>query len=325
MKAVTYKSYGAPMRVLELGDIARPDPAADEVLVKVRAASLNRWDWHFVTGLPYITRVACGLRRPRREPAIVGSDIAGVVVEVGADVARLQPGDQVYGAVDFGGCAQFIAVPADKVQRMPSRLSFEQAAAVPVAGMTAVQGLVDAGHVTSGDRVLINGASGAVGTFAVQIAKALGAQVTGVCSSRDIEQTRALGADRVIDDTDDGFADRDERYDVMLDLAPFHTLSESLSVLAKDGRYVLFGNSGGDWLAGALGLPALKLRSWFVSQTLIARESRPSQDSWDLLHRLIQAGRVKPVIDRSYRLADTATALDYIGQGHARANVVIKI
>jgi NADPH:quinone reductase-like Zn-dependent oxidoreductase len=322
MKAITYHRYGGP-DVLELEDVEQPVPAGDEVLVRVQAASVNPRDWHYLRGLPYVLRPVA-LRVP--EDGGLGSDVAGRVEAVGRDVTRFRPGDEVFAFVRKGAFAEYTCVPERVLGPKPANLSFEQAAAVPLAALTALQGLRDHGRVRPGQRVLIVGASGGVGTFAVQLAKLSGAEVTGVCSTRNLELVRSLGADHVVDYTREDFAGNGRRYDLVFQLAGTRSPAGCRRALASGGQLILSsGESANRWI-GPLGrmLEAVVL-SPFVSQRLGAFEARPSGDDLAALTELIEAGRLAPVIDRTYPLPETPAALRYLETGHARGKVVITV
>ncbi len=322
MKAIVYEMYGPP-DVLEFREIDPPTVGDDELLVRVRAAGINPYDWHYLRGLPYLVRLVNGVRRPRHL-SVLGSDMAGVVEAVGGQVTEFGPGDEVYAEVGTGGCAEYIVVPADQVGLKPRDLTFEQTAAVPMAAETALQGVRETGKLRPGHRVLINGASGGVGTFAVQIAKALGAEVTGVCSGANVDMVRSIGADHVIDYTAEDFTRSDQRFDMILDTVGNRSLSECRRVLAPKGVYGATGGGGGRWL-GPL-MPQLKavLVSPFVRQRLAAVNDKPNRDL-EFLNQLIDTGRLTPVIDRIYPLAQTSDAMGYLAQGHARGKVVITL
>ncbi len=323
MKAIVYTRYGSP-DVLELRDVDKPLPNHNEVLIRVRAAGLNPYDWHFLRGLPYPMRLLTGLRKPKRA-TILGSDMAGQVESVGGHVTRFRPGDEVYAEVGVGACAEYISVPEKKLRARPANLTFEQAAAVPMAAQTALIGLRDAGQAKPGQKVLINGASGGVGTFAVQIAKALGAEVTGVCSAKNIELVRSLGADHVIDYAQEDFTTRSkERYDMILDLVGNHTLAECRRALTPNGFYGTTGGEKGEWF-GPMALQfKATLLSPFVSQRLAPVNDKPNQDL-DFLRELIEAGKVTPVIDKTYPLTETARAMRYLETGRVRGKVVVSV
>jgi len=321
MQAVVYETYGAP-NVLHLKEIATPEVADDGVLVRVRAASVNPLDWHFMRGLPYIVRVSEGLRHPKRSS--LGVDVAGVVEAVGTAATTFQSGDEVFGHCQ-GAFAEFVRGRAHNFAPKPANLSFTQAAAIPVAGYTALQALRDKGDLTSGQRVLINGAAGGVGTFAVQIAKAFGAEVTAVCSTRNLDLVRSIGADHVVDYTQQDFTHAGQRYDLILDIAANHSLAAYRRVLVPDGTLVLIGAARGQWI-GPVARPLSGLvRSRFVSQRMVPLLAKHSKDDLIALKELIEAGKVTPVIDRTYPLSETADAIRYLEAGHARGKVVLTV
>jgi NADPH:quinone reductase-like Zn-dependent oxidoreductase len=327
VKAIVCRRYGPPHEALDLADIDPPVPGDGEVLVRVRAASTNAADWHMVRGEPYFSRLQMGVRRPRFH--VAGSDLAGVVDAVGAGVTTLQPGDEVFGTTfmrGFGAFAERAAVAEDLLEPKPAGLSFEQAAAVPLAALTALQGLRDGAGVRAGDRVLVIGASGGVGTFAVQIAKALGAEVTGVCRTRNVEQARALGADHVVDYTAEDVTRLGRRYDVVFQVAGTLTASACRRLLTPGGTVALVsGDSPGHWL-GPLGRIARGvLQSRFVSQRVVLVGVKAGKSDLHTLRELIEAGDVTPVIDRTYSLADAVDAVAYQDTGHARGKVVITV
>jgi len=322
MKAAVQCEYGGPEQV-EVRDVAKPVPGDDQLLVRVRAASVNPLDWHLVRGTPYVGRLGMGLRKPATTR--LGVDFAGTVEAVGRSVTRFKPGDEVFGG-RTGAFAQYVLVRQDRaVVAKPARLTFEEAAAVPVAAVTALQGLRDQGKLQAGQKVLVNGASGGVGTFAVQLAKAYGAHVTGVCSTRNVELVRALGADRVIDYTREDFTKGDDRYDLVLDNVGNHSLSECRRVLTPAGRYVIVGGPSGRWvdpLPRALGALVL---SRFVSQDLRMFLAKLEPQDLATLADLLAAGKVRPVIDRRYPLGEIAAAIRHVEQGHARGKVVVTV
>ena len=326
VKAVVYCDYGVPN--LKLREIEKPTPADDQILVRVRAASVNPLDWHFIEGTPYFMRaMGVGLRKPK--DTRLGVDYAGTVEAVGKNVTQFKPGDDVFGG-RTGAFAEYVcARAAGSVTLKPANITFEQAASVPIAGITALQGVRDKGKVQPGQKVLINGASGGVGTFAVQIAKSMGADVTGVCSTRNLDTVRSLGADHVIDYTKEDFTKGDQRYDVILDNVANHSLSECRRVLNPDGRYVLIGGGGvndGRWLGPGL-THALKamILSKFVSQKMGMMLAQLNEKDLTTLGDLMQSGKVTPVIDRTYKLSDLPDAIRYLEQGHARGKVVITV
>jgi NADPH:quinone reductase-like Zn-dependent oxidoreductase len=320
MKAFVYHEYGLP-DVLELRDIPKPVAADDEVLVRVRATSVNPVEWHEMTGVPYIVRMR-GLRRPKSER--LGVDFAGTVEAAGKDVTQFQPGDEVFGARD-GAFAEYVCIREERlVLPKPPNVTFEEAAAVPVAAITALQGLRDKGQLQSGQKVLINGASGGVGTFAVQIAKALGAEVTGVCSTRNVEIVRSLGADRVVDYTQEDFTRTGDRYDLLLDIGGNRSWSECKRVLNENATLVVVGGPKTNRWIGPVGrLIGLRLASMIGSRKVtwfIAKLNRP-----DLifLGELLEAGKVRPFVERTYELSRLPDALAYLGEGHAQGKVVV--
>jgi NADPH:quinone reductase-like Zn-dependent oxidoreductase len=322
LKAITYHRYGPP-ELLELEDV--PDPVAkeDQVLVAVRAASVNPRDWHFLRGLPYVVR-PFGLRRPGN--GAFGSDLAGQVEAVGRAVTRFRPGDEVYAHVHDGAFAESASVPEAVLARKPANLSFEQAAAVPLAALTALQGLRDHGHIQPGQHVLVIGASGGVGTFTIQLAKWFGAEVTGVSSTRNLDLVRSLGADHVIDYTREDLTRSPRRYDLVFQLAGTASPAALRRVLTPNGTLLLSsGESAGRWF-GPFGrvLRAAAL-SPFVGQRLRTFEAKPSGDDLQVLTELIESGKLAPVIDRSYPLRDTPEAIRYLETGRARGKVVITI
>ncbi len=326
MKAVVYTDYGSP-DVLEIRDVKKPVPNNDQVLIKVRAASVNPLDWHFIEGTPYIMRaMGTGLRRPK-VPRL-GVDMAGQVEAVGKNVTQFKPGDEVFGG-KTGAFAEYVCVFADRaVALKPANLTFEQAASVPIAAITALQGLRDKGKIQPGQKVLINGASGGVGTFAVQIAKSFGADVTGVCSTRNVDMVRSLGADQVIDYTKEDFTKGAQRYDLILDNVANHSLLECRRALKPKGTYVLIGGGGTNdqGLIGPLANPIkAMLLSPFVSQKMGMMLAELNKKDLTILGDLMQSGKMTPVIDRTYPLSQIAEAIRYLEQGHARGKVVITV
>jgi NADPH:quinone reductase-like Zn-dependent oxidoreductase len=321
MRAVTARTYGGP-EVLATEELAVSTPAAGELLVEVRASSLNALDWHFLTGTPYLMRLMSGLRRPKR--FVRGADVAGVVVAVGDGISRFAVGDTVFGEAPGGGCGHYLTVKEADVVAIPEGVSFESAAATPVAGLTALQGLRTHGAVLPGDRVLINGAAGGVGTMAVQIAKALGAEVTAVCSTRNVDMIRSLGADEVIDYTRDDFVAGGARFDVMIDSVGNRHPKECRSVLVEGGRYVaISGPKANRWIDP---LPYLvRARVAFVRADASFHQFTAAADVDDLtfLGELLASGRLVPEIDRVVGLDGVADALAEIGSGHARAKIVV--
>jgi NADPH:quinone reductase-like Zn-dependent oxidoreductase len=323
MKAITQRSYGGP-EVLRLEELDTPAVGDDQVLVRVHAASVNPYDWHFMRGIPYVMRLIVGFRRP---PSLVaGADLAGTVEAVGGKVTRFRPGDEVYAETDGGAFAEYACVPESVVAPKPANLTFAEAAAVPVAALTALSGLRDVGRIQPGQKVLVTGASGGVGSFAVQIAKTFGAEVTGVCGSGNVDFVASLGADHVIDYTKERFFERAERYDLILDNAGDHTLSQARRALTGRGTLVANnGGAGGRWL-GALG-EQLKLRalSPLVHQRLTPLDRKVRAADLVALTDLIEAAQVTPVIDRTYKLSEAADAVLYVERGHTRGKAVISI
>jgi NADPH:quinone reductase-like Zn-dependent oxidoreductase len=323
MKAIVQDTYGSA-DVLELRDIDKPEIADDEVLVRVHAAGVGRDVWHVMRGLPYPIRVAgYGLRAPKNP--VIGSDVAGVVETVGKNVSKFEPGDEVFG-IGKGSYAEYARAPEDKLAPMPANLAFEQAAVVAIMGSTALQALRDQGKAEPGQEVLIIGASGGVGTYAVQIAKAFGAHITGVCSTAKVEMVRSIGADRVIDYTREDFAEGDQRYDVILDIGGNSSLSRLRRALASQGTLVIVGGEGGGrWLGGLDRQLRATMLSPFVGQKLGTFVSTPNHEDLLVLKELIESGKVTPVIDRTYPLAEVPEAIRYLEEGHARGKVVITV
>jgi len=325
MKAITYCDYG--LANLKLEEIEKPIPNDDQILVKVRAASVNPYDWHFVEGTPKIMRMmGVGLRKPK--DTRLGVDFSGTVEAVGKNVTQFKPGDDVFGGRG-GAFAEYVCRRAEgAVALKPASITFEQAASVNIAGITALQGLRDKGKVQPGQKVLINGASGGVGTFAVQIAKSFGADVTGVCSTRNVDLVRSLGADHVIDYTKEDFAKGEQRYDVILDNVPNHSLSECRRILNPNGKYVLIGGGGPNdsrWVGPFGRVIKTMLLSPFMSQKMGMMMADANHNDLTILADMMQSGKLKPVIDRTYKLAEVPAAIAYLEQGHARGKVVITV
>lgn len=322
MKAIAYQRYGSP-DVLELKEVDRPVVGDDQLLVRVQASSVNALDWHYMRGSPYIARMSFGLLKPKG--GVLGADFAGTVESVGPNVKEFQPGDEVFGG-KFGSFAEYVCIPEDgAVVRKPANLTFEQAAAVPVAATTALQGLRDKGEVQPGQKVLINGAGGGVGTFTVQIAKSFGAEVTAVSSTKNLEMVRSIGADHAIDYTVDDFTRSGQRYDLILDIGGNRSLTDLRRVLTPKGTLVIVGGTGG----GLLGPVAFLLRalvvSKFVSQRVVPFLADTTKKDMLALKELIEAGKVIPVIDRRYPLSEAGKAIGYLEQGHAQGKVVITV
>jgi NADPH:quinone reductase-like Zn-dependent oxidoreductase len=319
MKAIVQDRYGSPA-VLQARDIDKPEIRDDEVLVRVHAASIHVGDWILMTGEPFVMRFATGLRKPKNP--IPGTDVAGIVEAVGKDVKGLMPGDEVFGWA-AGAFAEYARATEDHFVKKPANLTFEQAAAVGVSATTALQLLRDDGHVQPGQKVLVNGASGGVGTFAVQIAKAFGAEVTGVTSTRNVELVRSIGADHVIDYTAEDFTKGGPRYDLILDNVGNHSMSETRRALAPDGRLI---SNGGGHAGGKLGRTIrMAVVSMFVRQQ--AGPSMKTQNSSDLdvLKVLVEGGKITPVVGGTYPLERTPEAIEHVAQGHARGTVVLSV
>ncbi len=323
MRAAVRDRYGSPV-VVELREIDRPAAADDELLVRVRAASVNPADWYSVTGTPYVGRVQMGLRKPKSNR--LGVDFAGQVEAVGKDVMQFRPGDEVFGGRN-GAFAEYVCVREDRaVVLKPAKLTFEQAAAVPVAALTALQSLRDKGQLQPGDKVLINGASGGVGPFAVQIAKVLGAEVTGVCSTRNVDLVRSIGADHVIDYTREDFTRTDRRYDLMLDIAGSRSWSECRRILNRQATLVIVGAPKGNRLIGPLShVVKVRLAGLRSSQKVVFFIAKFNKPDMAVLRELLEAGKVAPVIDRGYELSEIADALRYMREGHAQGKIVIAV
>ena len=323
MKAIFHGCYGPPDR-LRYVDLPKPVPADNEVLVRVRAASVNPLDWHYLEGTPYLVRLDQGFGRP--DNPRLGVDFAGTVEAVGRSVTRFKPGDAVFGG-RFGALAEYVAVREERaITLKPDNVSFEQAAAVPIAGITALQALRDKGQLHAGEKVLINGASGGVGTFAVQIAKSLGAEVTGVCSTRNVELVSSIGADHVIDYTREDFTRGAQHYDLIVDNVGTHSLLDYRRVLTPRGRYVMVGSTDpGNWF-GWLATPIkAALFAPFTRQKYGMMLAELNRDDLAALAVLMQSGKMKPVIDRSYPLADAPEALRYLEKGHARGKIILDV
>jgi NADPH:quinone reductase-like Zn-dependent oxidoreductase len=323
MKAIVRYRYGSP-DILELREIEKPEVADEEVLVRVHAAGVDRGVWHIMTGLPYPIRLAgFGLRAPKN-PAI-GMDLAGVVEAVGKDVSRFQPGDEVFG-IGKGAYAEYAPALEAKLAPKPVNLTFEQAAVVAISGSTALQAVRDHGKVRQGQKLLIIGSSGGVGTYAVQIAKAFGANVTGVCSTKKVEMVRSIGADHVIDYTQEDFAKAEQRYDVILDIGGSSSLARLRRALTPEGTLVIVGGEGGGkWLGGTDRQLRATMLSPFVGQKLGTFINKEYYEYMLVLKDLIESGKVTPVIDRTYTLAEVPEAIRYLERGHAQGKVVITL
>jgi NADPH:quinone reductase-like Zn-dependent oxidoreductase len=322
MKGLVARCYGGP-EVLAVEQVAKPIPADDQLLVKVHAAALNPLDWHFMRGSPYVMRLSAGIGSPKETR--VGVDFAGTVEAVGKSVTRFKPGDEVFGGAD-GAVAEYVVVRESRgVTLKPANVTFEQAASLPVAAVTALQGLRDKGEIKAGQKVLINGASGGVGTFAVQIAKHYGAEVTGVCSTRNVELVRSLGADHVIDYTKDDFTLGDARYDIILDNVSNRSLSEIRRVLEPQAHLVVVGAGKGDWIGPLMPMIKAAVVSPFIDQKVDSFLARLDQNDLKFLGDLMQAGQMTAVIDRRYAFDDAAKAMAYLETGRARGKVVVNV
>ena len=321
MKAIFQDRYGTA-DVLDLREVARPEVGAGEVLVRVRAAGVNALDWHVMRGSPIVARPMMGWRRPR--PVVRGVDVAGVVEAVGADVRAFAKGDEVFGWC-AGSFAEYASAGAEHFVHKPADLTFEQAAAVPLAATTALQGLRDAGHLEPGQRVLIVGASGGVGTFAVQLAKASGAEVTGVCSTRNVDLVRSLGADRVIDYTQEDPTRNGGPYDLILELAGTSSATSYLRVLTPDGTLVLSSGAGGHWVGPMARMAKAKLSARFVRQTMTWLATSMNHADLVVLTGYLGSGAIHPVMDRSFGLPDAPAAIRYVEIGHTRGKTVITV
>jgi len=322
MKAIVYHCYGST-DVLEYVDIERPVPADDEVLVRIHAASVNPLDWHYMRGSPYIMRLMSGLGAPT--DTSMGVDFSGTVEAIGKNVKRFQPGDAVFGAVG-GAFGEYVTIPESRALVLkPANMTFSQAAAVPIAGVTALQALRDLGKIEPGQKVLINGASGGVGTFAVQIAKAYGAEVTGVCSTRNVEMVRSIGADHVIDYTQEDYTRSGERYDLIIDNVGNRSLLANRQVLGPDGVMVIVGAAKGNWIGPVFVVIKAPVLSMFVGQEFVSIMAELGNDDLATLADLMLAGKLSPVIDRSYRLSEVPAAISYSEEGHARGKIIISL
>ena len=320
MRAVVHETYGSP-DVLKVEEVDKPELTDDGVLVRVRAAAINPADWYMMSGL-LIGRVQTGLLKPKTSR--IGTDFAGTVEAVGKEVTDLHPGDDVFGG-RTGALAEYVNVRIG-VARKPADLTFEEAAAAPVAALTALQGLRDKGHVQPGQKVLINGASGGVGTFAVQIAKAFGAEVTGVCSTRNVKIARSLGADHVIDYTREDFTRSGERFDLMLDIAGSRSWSQLKRVLESDATLVVIGAQKGNRVIGPVGhIAKLRLASLRSTRKVVFFIAKINRADLAVVRELIESGKVTPVIDRRYELSEVADAFRYLGEGHAQGKIVVTL
>ena len=322
MKAIVYHEYGSP-DVLRYEEIEDPTATNDEVLIRVCGASINPYDWHFMRGTPYAVRIVAGLRKPK--VTRLGADVAGQVEAVGRNITQFKPGDQVFGTCKEA-FAEYVCAPESALMPKPDNVTFEQAACIPIAALTALQGLRDKGKVQPGQTVLINGASGGVGTFAVQIAKLFGADVTGVCSTRNLDMVRSIGADRVIDYTEEDFTKLGQHYDVFFDCIGQHSLSVCRRVLNPKGIYIGAGGPSDRWMIGPIARTIKSVAmSAFGNQKLGGMLAKVNKEDLTILRELAQSGKVTPVIDRRYKLSEAPEAVRYLEEGHARGKVVITL
>jgi NADPH:quinone reductase-like Zn-dependent oxidoreductase len=340
MKAIVYYKYGSP-DILRYEEIEKPAAGDTEVLIGVRAASVNPLDGGSLKGVPYIFRVAFGLPKPTvTQPGRLGVDVAGVVEAIGKNVTQFKPGDEVFGVCISdpqasgakvwvhrqGTFAEYVCAPESILVMKPDNVTFEQAASAPVAAFTALQGLRDKGQIQRGQKVLVNGAAGGVGTFAVQIAKSFGAEVIGVCSTGNVDMVRSIGADHVIDYTQEDFTKRGERYDMIFDCVGNHSLSECRRALNADGICVMVGDLSGRGMIGLLSrLIAALVLSRFMRQKAVTFLARPNKEDLTTMYELMKSGKVKPVIDKRYTLREVPAAIRYLGEKHARGKVVITV
>lgn len=325
MKAIVYHNYGSP-DVLELAEVAKPAPKGNEVLVRVYAASVNSWDWDLVRGKPLLYRLLFGLRKPTYK--IIGSDIAGRVEAVGSNITQFKPGDEVFGDISgngFGAFAEYVCVPENTLALKPASMTFSEAAAFPQAGVLALQGLRDKGQIRKGQKVLINGAGGGVGTFAVQFAKSVGAEVTAVDSTKKLDMLRSLGADQVLDYTQEDFTAQQttkihQGYDLVLDVVAHRSIFDYKRALSPTGRYVIVGGSIGLLLQVAFLGPWISMTG---NKKIGLLMHKPNPTDLNFLTELFESGTVVPIIDRCYPLSDVAKAVQYLGEGHAQGKVII--
>jgi NADPH:quinone reductase-like Zn-dependent oxidoreductase len=320
--AVIYRCYGSP-DIMEFALLEKPVPVGNEILVRVKAAAVNPLDWHYLRGEPYLMRLKSGIGEP--DDNRLGVDYAGVVEGVGSDVKRFKPGDRVFGGTD-GAFAEYVLVAEDRmIVPIPDDVSFDHAAALPVAAVTALQALRDKGRLEAGQKVLINGASGGVGTFAVQLAKSMGAEVHGVCSTRNVELVRSLGADHVFDYRSEDYTESGEQYDVIVDMVGNHSVGRNQRVLAKDGRLVIVGGPKGDWIAPLKRPLGALLRSLVASQEMSIMIAELRREDLAELARLVAAGEIRPVLDHSFPFHEAADAIRYSETGRARGKILIRM
>jgi len=326
MKAIVFHNYGSP-DVLKCEEIETPTAGDDEVLIKVRAAALNPYDWHFVRGMPYLIRIMAGLRKPK--VTRLGFDVAGEVEAVGRKVTRFKPGDPVFGGcfgARAGAFAEYACTSESALALKPHNVAFEQAAAVPMGALTALQGLRDKGHIKPGQKVLVNGAAGGVGSLAVQIAKSFGTEVTGVCSTRNVDLVRSIGADQVIDYTQQDFTKSGHRYELIFDAVGNRPLSAMRRILSSNGILVMAGGEAGRWMIGpVVRTIQASVLSRSGSQKFVGLLARSSKEDLTLMHDLMANGKLTPVIDRRYKLNEVPEAIRYLEERHARGKVVISL
>jgi NADPH:quinone reductase-like Zn-dependent oxidoreductase len=322
MRAIVYRTYGSP-DVLKLEEVAKPTPKDDEVLIHVYVAAINAADWHLLTADIFLVRLNVGLLKPKHQ--ILGADVAGRVEAIGRTVTQFQPGDEVFGDLSLSGrgaFAEYVCAREDALVAKPANLTFEEAAAVPLAAVTALQALRDKGQIQPGQKVLINGASGGVGMYAMQLAKAFGAEVTAVCSTRNVDLVRSLGVDHVIDYTQADFTKQGQRYDLILAANGYHPIWAYKRALTPKGRYVMTGGSMAQFGQAVLLGPLLSMTGKNKMGNMLAR---PNQKDLAFIKELLEAGKVKPVIDRRYPLREVPMAIRYLGEGHAKGKIVITV
>ena len=323
MKAVIYRCYGSP-EVLEYVDVSKPTPADDEVLVKVHAAGVNPLDWHYMRGKPYLMRLMSGIGAPKRQT--MGVDFSGIVEAVGKDVSKFKVGDSVFGGRS-GAFGEYVSIPESRALALkPNNMTHEQAAAVSIAATTALQAIRDMGKLQAGEKVLINGASGGVGTYAVQIAKYYGADVTGVNSTRNVDMVLSIGADRIIDYKKDDYTTQDIKYDLIVDMVGNHSLSKNLAVLNSNGRLVNVGSSEkGNWIAPLITPIKALFMNPFVEQEIVGFVASMNHEDINLLAEMMQAGKLTPVLDKRFPLSETAKAVTYSETGRARGKIIVTV
>jgi NADPH:quinone reductase-like Zn-dependent oxidoreductase len=321
MKAIVYTEYGSP-DVLKLIEVEKPIPKENEVLINVHAVSVNPWDWHHLRGTPFLLRLTFGLFKPKKQ--ILGADVAGRVEAVGNNVTQFKKDDEVFGEAGFGGFAEYVSVRENNLVKKPSNISFEEASAIPIAAISALQGLRDKGKIQAGQKILINGASGGVGTYAVQIAKSYGAEVTGVCSTRNMEMVRSIGADNVVDYTKEDFTKLGKSYDLIIDNVGNYPVSDFKRVLTRNGICVIIGFSSLSLIFRAMIMGPV-ISSFGHQQIGVMEVANINKEDLKVLQELVESGKVKSVIDKCYTFSETAEAVRYVERGHARGKVVVTI